>query len=328
MRDKASIPTLDDVAKLANVSKAVASRALSGKNRPIAAEKKIRVLKAAEELGYVANPFAQSLRDKSTGLVAIVVNHIADISDLALFDPLIQAIQALEKQALFIRLRSEEDITEIKRNPFVHRVDAALIFSDLIQPEEAPTLFYTDKVIMLNGRKIESGFSVTVNEALGIEEAILNANQRSISQALLLCGRQTSSTEQERIKSYQQAMKTHHIDIVELAYCDYSYELATQYLESQPQQDRDNLGIFCTSDAMAMAAVDFFRNNSPDIVNKKFIYGFDNTQFSQRGSYRFSSIGYCNDSFIKKITSLLRKNTFKNKQSRHLTVDTTFYCRD
>lgn len=327
MRNKLAVPTLDDVAKLAGVSKSAASRALSGKNRPVASDKRVRILQAAEELGYVANPFAQSLVNKSTGLIAVVVNHIADLSDLTLFDSLIQAVQGLGKQTLFIRLRSEDDIAEIKRNPFVHRVDAALIFSDLIEPDEASNLFYTDKVIMLNGKKVDTGLSVTINEDLGIEQAVANANQQLIKKAVLLCGRKTSLTEQQRIQSYQSAMERLDIEIVQLAYCDYSYELALEYLKTQSYSDTSSLGVFCTSDSMAMAAIDFFRDMYPDIIERKAIYGFDNTQFSQRGSYRFSTIGYCKDDFIEMIVKILKKKTFNQKRTRHLSVDTEFYYR-
>jgi len=326
MKSNSSVPTLDDVARLAGVSKSVASRALSGKNRPIAADKKARVIEAATQLGYVANPFAQSLINQSTGMIAVVVNHISDISDLALFDLLIQSIQSIGKQTLFVRLRSEKDIADIKKSPFVHRVDAALIFSDLIEPEEAPNLFYTDKVIMLNGKKAVGGLSVTINEALGIEQAILNAHERCIKRAVLLCGRKTSLTEKQRVHSYQKAMTKYDIDIELLAYCEYSYELALEYLLNQ-KLDINNLGIFCTSDAMAMAAVDYCKEQYRDVVDRHAIYGFDNTLFSKIRSYNFSTIGYPKHEFIDLIIQLLKTDKFKDINSRHLSIDSEFYVR-
>ncbi|WP_428774553.1 LacI family DNA-binding transcriptional regulator [Vibrio sp.] len=327
MTIKQPLPTLDDVAALAGVSKAVASRALSGKNRPISADKKQRVLQAAEQLGYVANPFAQSLSNKSTGLIAIVVNHIADISDLNLFDSLIQAIQGLGKQTLFIRLRSEQDIAEIKRNPFVHRVDSALIFSDLIEPEEAPNLFYTDKVIMLNGKKNSNGLSVTINEAPGIEQAVRHAHEQTAKQALLLCGRETSLVEQRRIECYQQLMSTLGIKLIALGYCDYGYETALAYLNSQPAPESEGLAVFCTSDSMAMAAVDYFRLVAPELIERKAIFGFDNTPFSRLGSYSFSTIGYCTEQFITAIVKLLEQAEFATLDQQHLSIDSHFYRR-
>jgi len=79
-------PTIADVAKLAGVSRAVASRALSNEPRPVSADKRERVVEAAARLGYKPNLLAQSLTTKTVNLIAVVVNHIHDLSDLDLFD--------------------------------------------------------------------------------------------------------------------------------------------------------------------------------------------------------------------------------------------------
>jgi DNA-binding LacI/PurR family transcriptional regulator len=325
MTEKRNHPTLDDVAAAAGVSKAVASRALSGKNRPISSDKKQRVLEAAEKLGYTANPFAQSLSNSSTGLVAIVVNHIGDISDLTLFDTLIQAIQALGKQTLFIRLRSEQDIVDIKRNPFAHRVDAALIFSDLIEPDDAQALFYTQQVIMLNGRKSDNGLSVTVNESIGIEQAIADASSKQIKHAIILAGRENSKVELKRIESYQETMKKLGISLDWLSFCDYSYEVALSCLNASKQPNYNGLGVFCTSDAMAMAATDYYRERSLELVERRAIFGYDKTPFSQIGCYQFPTIGFSKDEFVAAIVQLLNETPLGDKESHHLVVETEYF---
>ena len=64
-------PTISAVAQLAGVSRAVASRALSTEKRPVSADKRERVIKAAEALGYKPNLLAQSLTKKTVNLVAV-----------------------------------------------------------------------------------------------------------------------------------------------------------------------------------------------------------------------------------------------------------------
>ncbi|WP_102158815.1 LacI family DNA-binding transcriptional regulator [Zhihengliuella halotolerans] len=63
-------PTLQDVADRAGVSRSTASFAFTGRGR-IAAGTRERVLRAAGELGYRANPAAQNLRRGWTGAVAL-----------------------------------------------------------------------------------------------------------------------------------------------------------------------------------------------------------------------------------------------------------------
>jgi DNA-binding LacI/PurR family transcriptional regulator len=65
-----------DIARMAGVSLATASRALS--NAPgVAAATRERVLAVAQELSYVVSPEASRLSGGSTRRVAVVVPHIA-----------------------------------------------------------------------------------------------------------------------------------------------------------------------------------------------------------------------------------------------------------
>ncbi|GAA1523618.1 DNA-binding LacI/PurR family transcriptional regulator [Agromyces terreus] len=67
---------ISDVARLAGVSKATASRALSGHGH-VAEQTRLRVVRAAAEIGYIASPDAASLvtgRTKNVGVVIPFVN--------------------------------------------------------------------------------------------------------------------------------------------------------------------------------------------------------------------------------------------------------------
>ncbi len=71
------MPSIADVARLAGVSKATASRALSGRGA-VSAATRDRVLATASEIGYIASPNAASLvtgRSKSIGVIIRFVNR-------------------------------------------------------------------------------------------------------------------------------------------------------------------------------------------------------------------------------------------------------------
>ena len=149
-------PTIADVAELAGVSRAIASRALSSEPRPVSADKRERVLQAAHQLGYKPNLLARSLTTKTVNLVAVVVNHIHDLSDLDLFDLLISEIQSIGKQVIFVRVGSAERIEEFLRNGIAYHVDAALVFSDFADAATVRKMFRNDRVLMLNGMRDEA----------------------------------------------------------------------------------------------------------------------------------------------------------------------------
>ncbi|WP_121057174.1 LacI family DNA-binding transcriptional regulator [Microbacterium telephonicum] len=70
--------TLNDVAAAAGVSLATASRVLNGSTRVVAETYRVRVEKAAAELGYSANLSAQATARGTSAVVALLVADIAD----------------------------------------------------------------------------------------------------------------------------------------------------------------------------------------------------------------------------------------------------------
>lgn len=82
--------TINDVSRLAQVSKATVSRVLSG-SRGVKEESRLAVLKAAEALNYAPNLIAQSLSTQTTGCIGVVC-AMETIQQAAHY------LQALEKQ--------------------------------------------------------------------------------------------------------------------------------------------------------------------------------------------------------------------------------------
>ena len=250
-----SAPTIDDVARLAGVSRATASRALFSEKRPVSAANRARVLAAAEQLGYRINPLARSLTTKTVDLVAVLVNHIHDLSDLDLFDLVIAETQALGKQVILIRIGSGDKVEEFLRRGVAYHVDAALVFSDFAEAGTVRRMFHSDHVLMLNGRHDELSPAIIPDEALGIEAAVADAAGKGVRRAFLITGRASSVVEQVRIGLYQRAFTTFGIELGRTIQGDYSYDSgrsAGELLAGSLAPD----AVFCTSDAAAMGLLD------------------------------------------------------------------------
>lgn len=94
-------PTMDDVARAANVSKPTVSRALS--NSPqVTAETRERVLEAARAQGYAINRNAQKLRQERSNTVAVVLDFGSHRHG-AIGDPFIFELLAGISEALSMR---------------------------------------------------------------------------------------------------------------------------------------------------------------------------------------------------------------------------------
>jgi LacI family transcriptional regulator, galactose operon repressor len=86
--------TLAEVARLAGVSPATASRVLNGSDRKPGPDVAERVRQAAASLGYVPNAQAQGLAKSTSGLIGLIVHDIAD----PYFAALARGVQAAARE--------------------------------------------------------------------------------------------------------------------------------------------------------------------------------------------------------------------------------------
>src|ERR687891_956139 len=82
--------TLRDVARLAGVHPATASRALNEETRSLVNEETARrVLRAAEELGYQPNPIARGLKTNRSYTVGVLIPDLTN----PLFPPILRGLE-------------------------------------------------------------------------------------------------------------------------------------------------------------------------------------------------------------------------------------------
>ena len=111
-------PTIRDVAELASVAPATVSNVLTGR-RPVAEDRKQRVLAAVAQLGYRPNHLAASLRRQETRTIGIVIPDLTN----PFFAALVHRIEELAAEADYqILLMSSNEDTEQE----AHRVEVLL----------------------------------------------------------------------------------------------------------------------------------------------------------------------------------------------------------
>jgi DNA-binding LacI/PurR family transcriptional regulator len=118
-----------DIARIAGVSLATASRALS--NAPgVAAATRERVLAVAEDLSYVVSPEASRLSGGSTRRVAVVVPHIARWFFGAMLEALESVLREADLDVLLYTVGSAADAHAFfERLPARRKVDAVVVLA-------------------------------------------------------------------------------------------------------------------------------------------------------------------------------------------------------
>ncbi|MGD2131664.1 MAG: LacI family DNA-binding transcriptional regulator [Maricaulaceae bacterium] len=122
--------TLNQVAARAGVSVATASRALAGGK--VTQKNLDKVLKAAEELGYVANHAARGLRSDRSMAVGVMFNQIANPLALELLEALSIGFEERGYSVYVSTARGREDLYDLLVQRFLQRrVDALLCINPI-----------------------------------------------------------------------------------------------------------------------------------------------------------------------------------------------------
>jgi LacI family transcriptional regulator, repressor for deo operon, udp, cdd, tsx, nupC, and nupG len=129
-----------DIARMAGVSLATASRALS--NAPgVAAATRERVLAVAEELSYVVSPEASRLSGGSTRRVAVVVPHIARWFFAAMLEALESVLREADLDVLLYHVGDAADRRAFfEQLPARRKVDAVVVLAFPVSEAEQQRL--------------------------------------------------------------------------------------------------------------------------------------------------------------------------------------------
>lgn len=176
---KSSAPTIIDVAELAGVSRATASRAMGGYGR-IAEQTVEQVRKAAAELGYRPNEVARAMRRGRTKTIGLVV--IADFTN-AFFDRATKAIvDAAKSRGYQVLISNTDEDIAAERQAIETLVDKQVdglivVPSTAAVHDHLTALKSSGKPFVLIDRRLEGivATSITTDDFSGAEAAVRHA---------------------------------------------------------------------------------------------------------------------------------------------------------
>jgi LacI family transcriptional regulator len=145
--------SLRDVAELAGVSVATASRVMSGSSHPVSDDTRVKVLSAADQLGFEPNRLARALVTARSQTIGVIVHDISD----PYFGEIVKGLEDGlygEDYRLFVASSDRDPEKELNyvRAFHAHQVDAIVFAaSSMTDPE------YLDGLAGLAGRFRDRG---------------------------------------------------------------------------------------------------------------------------------------------------------------------------
>jgi LacI family transcriptional regulator len=210
-------PTIEDVAKLANVSIATVSRVINNQGGVRKATEE-RILKAIEELGYIRSAVARSMKRKETYTIGVIVPDIKN----PFFPLVVSGIEQKAREKGYYTILSstnespivEEEIVKI----FIERgVDGVIITTanedgdhiKLLQEQGIPVVAVDRAIKRFD---VDTVLVDNVNGAyLAVRHLILQGHKK----IAIICGPQETTPGYERFLGYKKALEEYNIPLDE-----------------------------------------------------------------------------------------------------------------
>ncbi|MBT1002246.1 LacI family transcriptional regulator [Paenarthrobacter sp. DKR-5] len=298
--------TLQQVAALAGVSPATASRVLNGSSRRPGPEVSERVRQAALELGYVPNAQAQALARSSTGLLGLVVHDISD----PYFSSIARGVQDASRERNKVTLLASTGGTPLEEQAAVatfaaRRADAIIIAGTRTkapgQEEDNRLLAKEIERYCANGGRVVSigqpvvgaeprknlgSVRVPNAELAGLlARRLVEAGHRNF---LVLAGPEGLTTSDERLAGFQEGLAAAGAGPAQVHRTafnrDGGYAAALRLAEAgDAGKDGPTRGdarpcVFAVNDVMAIGAIAGFRQAGLYVPEDLAVAGFDDIE--------------------------------------------------
>jgi LacI family transcriptional regulator len=274
--------TLEEIGKLAGVSRATVSRVVNDYPH-ISPEIRERVEKLIAETGYQPNVIARSLVSDRTNIIGLVIpSHVATVFTDPYFPRLIQGISHTSNQSkltlsLFLFHSREEEEYTMKSILNTGLIDGLIVTADRKEDSIIPRLMHHNMPFVVIGRPDtrpdEVNFVDTDNVAGArmATEYLVSLGYRRIG---IIASKQNTAGD-DRLVSYMKVLEQNNIPIDKnlIAYGDFSMTSGAEAMKTlYPHRPE---AVFVCSDSMAMGAMTILQEAGVQVPQDMAIVGYD-----------------------------------------------------
>jgi len=287
--------TVFDVAEKAGVSKSTVSLVLTGSTK-VSDKAKLKVEKAIDEIGYVYNRDAASLRSRKSNLIAIVINDLTNpysaqlavgleiqIRQMGLFSMLVNSGENVETQTSLVRNLKEYNVAAFIICPAPNT-----------SPEWVNTLVKQGFPVVHIMREVAGANVATVlpDNFAGTKLATQHLLTKGYKKIAFIGGNESISDYHQRLSGYTEAMT--------LAEVPFSRKLCVQSntnrnggrgaMEEVLEIAEDIEAVVCFSDVIAYGAIEQIRASGKQPGKDIAVVGFDDLEDSRLMSPALTTI--------------------------------------
>src|SRR5262245_51518191 len=278
------VQNLEDIARLANVSRSTVSRALN--DSPLLSQKtKERIQAIAREHHFRINVSARNLRLRNSRTVAFVAPvyyptffSTEDLFGLEMLGSIGSGLHSLGYDCLIVHT-DPHDTTWAHHYLDSGRVDGFILIASNLKQSHIHTLVQMGAPFIVWGIPVPpfNYCSVTGDNIAGgilATEHLMSIGRQQIA---FLGGPEDNLTVQNRFKGYEQALQAARrtVNPTLVVYADYSYASGTAAMQRLMNQAPDLDAVFVNSDLMAIGAINAIQASGKRVPADIAVVGYD-----------------------------------------------------
>lgn len=274
---------INDIAKIAGVSRATVSRYLN--NGYVSDDKKEKIAKAIQENGYVPSSHARGLRNKKSNVIGVILPKINSDSISREMEGISEVLSEKGYQVLMADTANNEEREVEYIETFKNRqVDGIILISTIFTAEHRKALKSIHIPVVILGQNLK-GVSSVYNDDYGaakeITKMLIRAGCKNIGYIGVTL--KDESAGHNRYKGYMDAFKETGSRINENAMITAKFSIEDGYRKAKELFSRcpGIDGLFCATDNIAVGAMEFLKEKKLRIPKDVQVVGFGHTLVSR-----------------------------------------------
>jgi len=272
------MPTIHDVAKKAGVASITVSRVINNSGY-VSDEVRKKVNAAIDELGYVPNVIARSLKSKRTNTIALVFTDITN----PYFNILARGVEDAACKAGFNVIFCNTDESQEQEENYIQlllqkQVDGILLVPadsssgsiDFVKRQNTP-------VVVIDRRVKDGNVDVVRGDSEGgafqLTQYLIDLGHQRIT---LLSGPQKVSTSVDRVRGYQKAMHENGLgEYIDFFYGEYTQESGKHLTQKIFLRESKPTAIFGGNNLISIGAMSALREMNLKVPDHVALVSFD-----------------------------------------------------
>jgi LacI family transcriptional regulator len=329
------VATIRDVAKLAGVGVATASRAISGKGS-VSPETAARVEAAVAELHFRPSSIAKALSERSLGAIGLVVSSFQSTFWAGILAAVDGEVRGARRHMVVATCSGEGSSRQRTMNAVGFLIERdcdgiVLVAQDL---EDEDLLFIRRRVPQLV--VVNRAFAPFADACFSIDhcrggalaaQALLEHGHRRFA---IIAGPWSAADNRERIRGFKDELSAHDVDVskVSTIESDFTPNGGWHAASELRARDRQFTGLFCANDEMALGALTYLRHVGINVPHDVSVVGYDNVDTAGRTMPRLSTVNIPWEALTRNATRWLIDNCYGMQRPVERSFPVSMMLRD